>query len=476
MSLARQIAGNTVIQVAGKFVATILGLVTIGIMTRHLGRSGYGEFTTAMTFLQFFGVMSDFGLTLTMVRMMSAAGADEPRVASNIFTFRLCTATLMYGLAPAVALLFPYPGAVKLAIAVGALSFLNMTLASLMVAVFQKHLNIRLSTISEIIGRALLLVLSIAFASAGYGLLAFVLALVIGNAVQFGLNFLFARRFVRVRLAYDAAMWREIVRQSWPIGISIIFNLIYLKSDIIILSLFRTQAEVGLYGAAYKVLDVITTIPTIFMGLVLPVLTAVWSAGQKEDFERKLGRAFEFLTMIALPLVVGAALVGRQLMAFVAGQAFAESGDYLAILMVAGAAVFWSALFGHTIVALGMQRKMMWGYGIDAILSLALYFVLIPRYGAAGAAWVTVFSEVFIAIATAVVVLRVSRARVPAAIVVKAALACVGMAGVLLLTHPAHVLIQILAGCAAYALFIWMLGGINKATLAQFLRPGTAPV
>ncbi len=476
MSLARQIAGNTILQVAGKFIATILGLITIGIMTRHLGRAGYGEFTTAMTFLQFFGVMSDFGLTLTMVRMMSAAGADEPRVASNIFTFRLITATLMYGLAPLVALVFPYPGAIKAAIAIGALSYLNMTLAGLMVAVFQKHLNIRLSTASEIIGRVILLVLTAWFAAAGYGLLALVLALVIANAAQFGLNFFFARRFVSIRLAIDGAMWREIVRQSWPIGISIIFNLIYLKSDIIILSLFRTEAEVGLYGAAYKVLDVITTIPTIFMGLVLPVLTAVWSAGQKVDFERKLGRAFEFLTMIALPLVVGAAVVGRPLMSLVAGQAFAESGDYLAILMIAGAAVFWSALFGHTIVALGRQRQMMWGYGIDAVLSLVLYFLLIPRFGAAGAAWVTVFSEVFIAIATAAVVLRVSRARLPYAIAGKAALASVGMAGVVLLMGPAHVLIKIVVGGVAYGVFLWMFGGVNKATMVQFLRPGNGNV
>ena len=45
---------------------------------------------------------------------------------------------------------------------------------------------------------------------------------------------------------------------------------------------------------------------------------------------------------------------------------------------------------------------MMWFYGLDAGLSLLLYLWAIPRWGATGAAWVTVFSEVFIAVATAI--------------------------------------------------------------------------
>ena len=83
MSVARAIASNTAIQVAGKFAGNVLGILTIAIMTRALGRDGYGAFTTAISFLQFFGILVDFGLTLTMVRMAAVVRVRCARVASR---------------------------------------------------------------------------------------------------------------------------------------------------------------------------------------------------------------------------------------------------------------------------------------------------------------------------------------------------------------------------------------------------------
>ncbi len=104
MSLTRAIAGNTVVQVAGKFIGTLLGILTVAVMTRLLGLAGYGEFTTAISFLQFFGILVDFGLTLTMIRMISDAKAEETRVASNIFTLRLVSGIVFFGAAAGIAI------------------------------------------------------------------------------------------------------------------------------------------------------------------------------------------------------------------------------------------------------------------------------------------------------------------------------------------------------------------------------------
>ena len=75
MSRTAAIAKNTFVQVGGRAVGTVLGLLTLGVMTRYLGTHGYGEFTTATTFLQFFGIIVDFGLSLTTVAMLSEPGA-----------------------------------------------------------------------------------------------------------------------------------------------------------------------------------------------------------------------------------------------------------------------------------------------------------------------------------------------------------------------------------------------------------------
>jgi O-antigen/teichoic acid export membrane protein len=476
MSHTRAVAGNTVIQMAGKFAGNLLGVVTVAVMLRSLGPVGYGAFTTAVSFLQFFGILVDFGLTLTMTRMISDGRHDESRVASNILTLRLLSGAVFFGLAPIVCLAFPYSPEVKTAIAIGALSFFAMISSQTLTGIFQKHLATDRAAIADIAGRVTLLTGVLMAAVSHVGLLGYVAALVVGNAVQFAITLTYAGNFVRVRFAFDRAMWRAVIRESWPIGVSIAFNLIYLKGDVIILSLTRPQAEVGLYGAAYKVLDVVTVIPTIFMGLVMPLLASAWAAGRHEEFRRKLGKAFDALSIIALPLAFGTYFVAGDLMGFVGGEKFAASGPYLAVLMFAGAAVFWSTLFGYAVVALGLQRKMIFAYAADAALSLALYAYAIPKYGAIGAAWVTVFSETFIAIIVAVAVLTTVRHVPKMAVFAKAFAASALMAGVVWLASPLNVLARIVLGMIIYTILILLFGAVTKQTLLSFRKTASASI
>ncbi|MBI4812347.1 oligosaccharide flippase family protein [Candidatus Falkowbacteria bacterium] len=66
MTLSARIAYNTIIQIAGKIISTALGLIAVAIMTRHLGTLGFGQYTTIITFLSFFGIIADLGLTLRL--------------------------------------------------------------------------------------------------------------------------------------------------------------------------------------------------------------------------------------------------------------------------------------------------------------------------------------------------------------------------------------------------------------------------
>jgi O-antigen/teichoic acid export membrane protein len=174
--------------------------------------------------------------------------------------------------------------------------------------------------------------------------------------------------------------------------------------------------------------------------------------------------------MLAIPLIAGTAAVAEDLMVFVAGEAFAPSGRFLTILMIAGGAVFWGALFGHAVVAIGLQRKMIWAYAVDAALSLGLYLYLIPRIGAVGAAWVTVFSEAFIAVVTAAAVARATKAFPSLAVFWRSIAAAAAMAALLAILSPLHVLVRILLGAASYFLVLAAIGGIGRDVIA-LLRP-----
>lgn len=472
MSRTAAIAKNTFVQAFGRTVGTVLGLVTFGMMTHYLGASSYGAFTTVTSFLQFFGILVDFGLSLTTVAMLSERGVDRDKIASNIFSLRVISAVAFFGLAPLIVLLLPYSHEIKAGVRVAAFSFFFLAVNQVLTSVLQKELRMARAASAEILGRFGLLAGVWIVSRFDLGLGWMFAALSLGNGLTVFWNWLLVRKLIDISWRFDWPVWRKIVEHSWPIALSITFNLVYLKGDVIVLSLTRSQAEVGLYGAAYKILDVLTVIPIMFMGLVLPLLVKARSEGSDPEFKRILQRAFDFMAVLALPFVAGTLAVGAPLMRLVAGEQFAVSGPLLQILILAAAAVFFGSMFGHAVIAVKKQKTMVWGYAVDAVLATILYVVLIPKYGPTSAAWVTVVSEVFIALATYAVVWKATRFVPRFGTALRAAAAAGGMALLVEALPDMHVLLKILFGIVGYAGLAVLLRAVTPQMIRQLLGRG----
>ena len=284
MRLLTKVAYNTIMQIISKVITALLGLAVVTIMTRYLGRTGFGQYTTIITFLSFFGIFSDLGLTLTTAQMISQPGADQNKILSNLFTLRLVSAVIFLGLAPLTVLFFPYDYIIKIGVLITSLSFLFASLNQILIGLFQKNLRMDKVSIAEIANRIFLLTGVAIAIRLDWGLWGILIMVIISSLINFLLLYLFSFRFARIKLDFDRLLWKKILKISWPLALTIIFNLIYLKADTLILSLIKTQAEVGLYGASYRVIDVLIIFPFMFSGLLLPILAGSWAAGKKIDF------------------------------------------------------------------------------------------------------------------------------------------------------------------------------------------------
>lgn len=409
MSLVKLVAHNTLTQVIGKAISTVLGVAVVFLVTRALGPSGYGEYTTVITYLSFFGIVADLGLTIITAQMISERDADERRIVGTIFSFRAVTALIAYGAAPAVALLTDYTTAEKIGIVITAWSFFFVSLQQTLQGIFQKNLVMRYPMIAEVWGRVALLAATVYGVWRGEHLSWFLTAVVIGNVVNFALVWHFARRIVTFSFAWDGVIIRETMRRCWPIAISIVFNLVYLKADMLILRATGTLEEVGYYGAAYRVVDILMMVPVMMMGVILPIATRAWTDGNAAMVRRVVQKTWDAFAAYSVPLVLGGVVIAQPLMVLVAGDAFAASGAPLRVLLLAFGAATVSTLFGHLIVALHKQRAVMWVYGVDALLALVAYLIFIPRFGMMGAAWATFVSELFAAVVLGVIVVRTLR-------------------------------------------------------------------
>lgn len=478
MTLSTKIAYNTIIQIISKIISTILGLIAVAVMTRYLGKFGFGQYTTIVTFLSFFGILADLGLTLVTVQMISQPGADENKILNNLFTLRLVSAIIFLGLAPLLVLFFPYDPIIKLGVAITSLSFLFIALNQILVGLFQKKLRMDKVSIAEVLSRIILIVGVIISVKLNFGLVGIMIATVLSSVISFILHFIFSWKFVRIKLSFNFFLWCEIIKKTWPLAITILFNLVYLKADTLILSLIKTQAEVGIYGAAYKVIDVLVTIPFMFAGIILPILTMSWAEKNVEYFKHILQKSFDFMIILTIPFLVGTQFTAKQIMILVAGKDFFESGAVLKILIMAAGIIFLGCMFSHAIIALNKQKKIIGAYIITSILALAGYLIFIPRFSYMGAAWVTIFSEFLIFSASVYYVWKYSKFLPNLKIFPKSLLASSVMAAflyflpTLFYESSLWLSITILLSVFIYFIFLYLFKGINKKDLKSlFVKP-----
>lgn len=473
MSLTRKIAHNTIIQMIGKMVSTAIGLLVASMLFRYLGKEGYGNYTTVIVFLQFFGILVDMGLYIILTKKISEQGANAESLVSNIFTIRLISAIIFLGIAPVIVLFFPYPSIIKWGVALTSFSFLFITLNQVLQGVFQKNLKMERVTISEILGRVVLLVgtyLAIHFEK---GLLAILLMVVFGSFTNFLFTFILSRKLVRIHLRFDFAVWKKVVIDAYPIALAILFNLVYFKADTLILSLMKSQEDVGIYGASYKILEVLTTFPAMFAGLTIPVLTYTFSRMDLDRFRRVLRKAFDFLVIISLPMVVGTYFIAHKVINFIAGNEFEASAVVLQILIVATGIIFVGNLFGHTVVVINKQKQILWAYAAIAVISVTGYLILIPKYSYLGAAWMTVASELLITIASMFVVWKATKFTPALNQLIKVLTASAGMGVAFYLIGDQSLLVMLLVGFIVYLALLYFLKGISKELIVEIfsLKP-----
>ncbi len=472
MSLTGQIARNTILQFLGKIIGTALGFATVVFMLRYLAPAEYGYYTTVISYLGFFGVIAELGLYLTLIREISKPGADTARVLGNTMGLRIVAAIVLLGLGLAIAWFLPYPSVVKQGMLIGVFSFVAIVLNQLLVGVFQKKLAMHWVVLGEISGRVLLFLGTLLVIKLDLGLLAIIAVVVLGSVLNFLITFIAAQHYERITLRFEWPYWGYLLRETAPLALSVVLNLLYFRLDTIFLSLMKSPADVGLYGASYKILEILVTFPNMFVGLLLPILTAT-AFVNRDRFIQVFQRAFDFLLMATIPLVLGGLLIAKPLILYFSPD-YAGAVPIFRVLIFAIGCLFLGALSGHSIVAINAQRRMVWGYLGVALLGIVSYLVLIPPFSVYGAAAGTVLTELTIMLIGFVIILRTMKFRLTFRYGLIAIAASLPMLGALWLARDLHFFIQLLVAVIVYPVALYLFRGFDRSFIRELLSSRSA--
>jgi O-antigen/teichoic acid export membrane protein len=402
--------------------------------------------------------------------MISDPHNDESKTLGNILGLRLTSALVFMSLAPLVAWIFPYPLIIKIGILIMALAFLFNQLTSILIGVFQKYLATSKTALAELTNKLVMFVLTALAIFLKQGFLIIILPSIIAGAINFFLLFYFAKRYIAFSFNFQFSEWKKIILRTWPIALTIALNLVYFKADTIILSVFRSPAEVGIYGAPYRILEVLINFSYLFLGLLLPLMTSYYAVKNIEGLKDIIQKGFNVLIIFTIPMIFGIYFLGVPIMVLIAGSRFVISGILLKILVLATAAIFIASLFGYAVVAIQKQKQMIKFYLANAIISLAAYLIFIPIYGYWAAAWLTVISEGFILLTAFWIVYKNLKFVPDLKILGKATFASLVMSAPLFFFPALNLFLQIGVASVIYFGVMYIIKGFSKGLILEIIK------
>jgi len=162
--------------------------------------------------------------------------------------------------------------------------------------------------------------------------------------------------------------------------------LIFTYADTILIGLFMTEADVGIYRVAFQLTSVASFIVLAFHTVLFPRISKWHAEKQIPMIEYSLTKAFSYSLFLAIPVTAGGILLSEKLLYFLYGAAFETGAPILIILLFVQIANIFMYLQTMCLNAMDRPKISFYITVVSAILNIILNILLIPPFGIAGAA------------------------------------------------------------------------------------------
>jgi O-antigen/teichoic acid export membrane protein len=398
----KQVRGSALLLV-GRGLALVLNLATQVMMVRYLARDDYGRLTYAFAGVALLSTVTALGLDKALSRFLALyhERGDYPRVFGSLALAGASIAVMGGALAAAFfvfrsrlpGLIDVDPTALDLLAVLLVLAPLNaidgVTISCYSVFVgaraifFRRHLMVPLLRLFAV---ALTMTLG---ASVRVLALLYAASMLAGAAWNL---LLLARMF---RRGGHLERWRP-RRLVWPVREVFGFSLAILSADmaliaydsvlVLMLEYFRDPASVAAYQAVRPFARLSEVVQVSFSMLFVPALTRMVARGEEDGVRHLHGENTLWIAVMTFPLFAVTFGLADPLAVIAFGAEYADAGRALAWLSLGYFATAVTSLNLETLKVLGRMRVVMALDLLCAALAVAGGWLLIPAYGAEGAA------------------------------------------------------------------------------------------
>jgi len=388
----KRIVSNTSIMYFSQGFGLIAQFIFVIFTSRYLGTSGIGQYYLAGSFLAILSVISRFGFGEFLVREIARNKNDVNKYFINTVIIRLVSAILFLILFLSLLRFFNYSFETNLVILIICISLVPLSITSTCQSVYQAYEKMKYIAYLEILTSIIRIAVGIPLLLNGYGIIhiAF-LCLILSFISLIASLYILSHYISKPKIFFDITFTTKLLKQVSPFFIISIFVTIFYKIDIIMLSKLIGTHAVGIYGAAHKFLVILMVAVSSYNISIYPILSSLFKDSKIKFFDI-FEKTLKYEIMLIVPVVVLFVLFSDKIVLLVFGDEFIDSIIVLKVIIISVIPYSANYTFSRAILASNNQRITLRVTGFNVIANIALNFILIPYYGALGAAVATLIT------------------------------------------------------------------------------------
>ena len=376
-------------------VVRVASLAFLAIaLSRHFGPQKFGSFAFGIAFVRIFGVIAAFGLDRVIVRNLVEQPDQKSAILRRSFWLKLALAVSSY----AVMLLLCATGiADRTTLAIVALAGAGLLFQAFDVFdfSFQADHRFRLIFLSRAVPIALSAGIKLGALLMNAPLWMFgVLESVEALAVAVGLFVAYCTSTISRPLTTSAASRVQpgrLMAEGFPLLLAALAVMIYMRSDVILLGKLAGYGAAGIYSAASQISEGCALLPMAFLPALFPVLVR-WRRNGTDFYRRQFEKLFLGTIIAGVCISLGLTISAPFVIPLLFGPAYGPAIGVLRILAWAPTFVFIGIMQSGYDITEGLTWLATLRTAVGAVINIGLNLLLIPVYGANGAATATLIS------------------------------------------------------------------------------------
>lgn len=384
---------NTGWMFAARITTLIISFFTIAVVARYLGPENLGKISYAQSFVAIFSVFASLGIDEILYRDLITDPKKEQEILGTAFLLKLVCGTATIVATTLTALMLHGNSILTWLIGIIALTFIFNPF-TVVASLFTARVRSKYVAITGMFVAVILPLVKLLVVYTDKGVIYFAWVIVLESVLYAGFYiYWYTQHFGGTVTSWRVSIprARKLALDAWPLLLVSITGYIYGRIDQIMINHYTTSSDVGIYSVVVQLTELAAWPATIWISTLFPALMHMQSVDRARYLLRwrRLGL---FVILLATGIAGGLTLLAPFIVPVIYGNAYLAAVPLLQIYVWTLVLTTAFILAKQYLIAENIARIALLLSLIGAGLNVALNIILIPRYGAEGAAIATLIT------------------------------------------------------------------------------------